>query len=196
MWRIYLLFSLLLTIYIGLVILAYGIKTTVRIDVNNLSLCVKIFIFDWIEVFCFKIFVSEQQFYYQINKKDIKLFERKGQDRKSKKKSRKIRIFSYLYYAIEKAPKIIVYNPVIKYGAEFEEIKNKALFDGGVSAAVYTAVGVLYDKLELKNLSLQNIGDESSFKGVYLEGALKFSLLKIFFYFLHIISVKRRFQTA
>ena len=73
MWRIYLLFSLLLTIYIGLVILAYGIKTTVRIDVNNLSLCVKIFIFDWIEVFCFKIFVSEQQFYYQINKKDIKL---------------------------------------------------------------------------------------------------------------------------
>ena len=86
MWRIYLLFSLLLTIYIGLVILAYGIKTTVRIDVNNLSLCVKIFIFDWIEVFCFKIFVSEQQFYYQINKKDIKLFERKGQDRKSKKK--------------------------------------------------------------------------------------------------------------
>ena len=96
MWRIYLLFSLLLTIYIGLVILAYGIKTTVRIDVNNLSLCVKIFIFDWIEVFCFKIFVSEQQFYYQINKKDIKLFERKGQDRKGKKKSRKIRIFSYL----------------------------------------------------------------------------------------------------
>ena len=57
-------------------------------------------------------------------------------------------------------------------------------------------MGVLYDKLELKNLTLQNIGDATSLKGLYLEGALKFSLLKIFFYFLHIISVKKRFQTA
>ena len=198
MWCIYLLFALFLILYAIFIIIAYGIKFSARIDTNNLSVCFKVFIFDWMEIMCFKIFVCEQRFYYQINKSDIKVLELNKEDKPKKKKNRdkKIHILSFAYYIFDKMPKIKIINPTVEYGAEFEDIKNRALFDGGVVAAVNSAIGALYDKLETVNFSVRNICDDSSFRGLYFEGVIKFSLIKIFLYFLHIISVKRRFQKA
>lgn len=198
MWCIYLLFALFLIVYAILIVFAYGIKTCVRIDSSNLSVCVKVFIFDWIEVLCFKIFVCNQQFFYQINKREIKALELKKDDKDDKKakKKKKINVLSFAYYIIDKMPKIRIINPTIEYGADIEDIKNRALFDGGVSAIVNSGVGFLFDKLDAVNLSVKNVSDTSTFRGAYLEGTIKFSLIKIFLYFLHIISVKKRFQKA
>ena len=198
MWCIYLLFALFFIIYAFLIVLAYGIKTSVRIDSSNLSVCVKVYLFDWIEVLCFKIFVCNQQFFYQINKKSIRVLEVKKEekDEKKKKKDKKIRVLAFIYYIIDKMPKIRIINPTIEYGADIEDIKNKALFDGGVSAIVNSGIGILFDKLDTVNLTVRNVSDWSSFRGMYLEGTIKFSLIKIILYFLHIISVKKRFQKA
>ena len=198
MWCIYLLFAIFLLIYAVFIIIAYGIKLTARIDTNNLSVCVKVYIFDWIEVLCFKIFVCEQRFYYQINKNKIKTLELKKEEdaKKKKRKDKKTNVFSFSYYIFDNLPKIKIINPLIEYGAEFEDVKNRALFDGGVSVAVNSVIGAMYDKLEPVNFSIRNICDESSFRGVYFEGIIKFSLIKIFLYYLHIISVKKRFQKA
>lgn len=198
MWCIYLLFAIFLIIYAFLIIVAYGIKTSLRIDVDNLSVCVKVFIFDWVEILCFKIFVCDQQFFYQINKRNIKLLELKkdNKDKNKGKNDKKMRILSFVYYIIEKMPKIRIINPTVEYGVEIEDIKNRALFDGGVSAILNSAIGMLFDKLDVVNLSVRNVSNSSTFKGLYCEGIIKFSLIKIFLYFLHIISVKKRFQKA
>ncbi|MDE5548967.1 MAG: hypothetical protein K2J13_01805, partial [Clostridia bacterium] len=150
---------------------------SVRIDVNNLSVCIKVFLFDWIEAFCFKVFVSDNQFFYQINKRKIKQLElNKGEkDEDKKKNDKKLRILSFMYYIFSKMPKLKIINPTVEYGTEIEDIKNRALFDGGVSAIVNSGVGMLFDKLETVNLSVRNVSDTSTFRGLYCEGVIKFS---------------------
>ncbi|MDE7328741.1 MAG: hypothetical protein K2N57_03265 [Clostridia bacterium] len=197
MWCIFLLFAILLIIYAFIVVLAYGIKTSIRIDANNLSVCVKVYIFDWIEIIGFKIFISEEQFYYQFNKGDITLLKKQEKDdEKKEKEDKKLRTLSYIYYIVENMPKITLSNAVVEYGAQFEEIKNRAMFDGGVAFVINGALAFLQEKLEVNNLKVKNVCDESSFRGLFLEGVIKLSLLKIFFYILHILAQKRRFQKA
>ncbi|MDE6614624.1 MAG: hypothetical protein K2K24_03855, partial [Clostridia bacterium] len=145
---------------------------SVRIDVNNLSVCIKVFLFNWIEAFCFKVFVSDNQFFYQINKRKIKQLElNKGEKNENKKKNdKKLRVLSFMYYIFSKMPKLKIINPTVEYGVEIEDIKNRALFDGGVSAIVNSGVGMLFDKLETVNLSVRNVSDTSTFRGLYCEG--------------------------
>ena len=121
---------------------------------------------------------------------------RKDKKSKKKKKDKKINVLSYAYYTFDNMPKMKIINPIIQYGAEFEEMKNRAIFDGVVSATINGGVALLFDKLDAVGLRISNISDESTFKGAYVEGVIKFSLIKIFFYLLHIISVKKRFQMA
>ena len=198
MWCIYLLFAILLLIYAVVVVIAYGIKTSIRIDANNLSVCVKVFIFDWIEIICFKIFVSEQQFYYQFNKGNISLLKKGEQDDEDdeNKGKKKLRALSYIYYIIDNLPKITLSNAVVEYGAQFEEIKNRVLFDGGVACVINGGLAFLQEKLQVDGLRVKNVCDDSSFRGLYLEGVIKLSLIKIIFYILHILGQKRKFQKA
>ena len=75
-----------MAIYSVVIVIAYGIRISTRLDVDNLSVCVKVYIFDWIEIFCIKIFVSDALFYYQLNKNDIKLLKSNDSSAKSKRR--------------------------------------------------------------------------------------------------------------
>lgn len=199
MWCIYLLFGIAMIVYAATIVLYYGVRYTLRADYNNLSLCGKVFIFNWIEVLCIKIFVCEGKFYFQFNRGDIKVIV--GQDdgkksKKSKKKKNKIKILPLLYYIAEKFPKIYVPMTAIEYGASFEDIKNRALFDGAVGIIGNVLKSLACNKLTIDNYSIKNTCEESAFRGAEIEGLIKFSLIKIFLFILHIIAVKRKFQTA
>ncbi len=199
MWRIYLLFGLFMAIYSVVIIIAYGIRISTRLDVDNLSVCVKVYIFDWIEIFCIKIFVSDALFYYQLNKNDIKLLKSNDSSAKSKKHSKekkKTRYLSYLWYIVENAPKIRLSSGIIEYGTSIDDIKNRSILNGAALTLLNTALAVAHNKIAFDEINMTDISSQSSFRGVYLNGVIKFSLIKIILYSLRIITVKRRFQTA
>ncbi len=199
MWRIYLLFGLFMAIYSVVIIIAYGIRISTRLDVDNLSVCVKVYIFDWIEIFCIKIFVSDALFYYQLNKNDIKLLKANDSSAKSKKRSKekkKTRYLSYLWYIVENAPKIRLSSGIIEYGTSIDDIKNRSILNGAALTLLNTALAVAHNKIAFDEINMTDISSQSSFRGVYLDGVIKFSLIKIILYSLRIITVKRRFQTA
>lgn len=199
MWRIYLLFGLFMAIYSVVIIIAYGIRISTRLDVDNLSVCVKVYIFDWIEIFCIKIFVSDALFYYQLNKNDIKLLKANDSSAKSKKRSKekkKTRYLSYLWYIVENAPKIRLSSGIIEYGTSIDDIKNRSILNGVALTLLNTALAVAHNKIAFDEINMTDISSQSSFRGVYLDGVIKFSLIKIILYSLRIITVKRRFQTA
>lgn len=173
--------------------LIYGLKVHVRLDADNLSICIKVLIFDKVELFCFKFFVCDGEFYQQINKKDIKKCVLSKSDRKNlevaRKKFYRIQHFNYL---ISTLPKIQLRQLHINYAVHFDDLKDGAMFEGALKALSYTAL-VISDKLVIKDFELNNIADESNFKGVLLSCKFGFSIFTLMNYMLRMRMSKRKF---
>ncbi len=193
MWISILLASLFIcAILLGLYLI-YGLKVCVRLDTDNLSICIKALIFDKIEVFCFKFFVCDGEFYQQINKKDIKKSVLSKSDRKNlevaSKKFYRIQHFNYL---ISTLPKIQLRQLHINYAVRFDDFKDGAMFDGALKVISYTALGIS-DKLVIKDFELNNITSEGNFKGVLLSLKFGFSIFTLMNYVLRMRMSKRKF---
>ena len=200
MWWLYLVFALILLIYCVLIVIAYGIRFVLRIDADNMSVCVKCYVFDWIEVFCVKLFVCQGCFFYQLNKKQIKSIDKKEENdvQKSKKRNKKekLKTIAYLSKLWSKAPSVKIRRLSIDYGTAFEEIKDRALFDGYAMLITNTLLAIGSEKIKLRNFELQNVNDLSKFNGVDLECILGFSLFKIAAYAIYAMAVKRKYVVA
>lgn len=191
-------FALIIVIYCVLVVIAYGIKMYLRADVDNLSICLKCYIFDWIEVFCIKVFVCQDKFYYQINKRQLNIIEKQDNkdDSKRKKKRKKLKIGLYVSKLWSKKPSITLRRLSINYAATFEDIKNKALIDSSAIVVTDSLIAANSQKLKIKDFQLENIGDESTFSGVEIECLVGLMLLKIVLFALYAIIVKKKYMVA
>ncbi|MDE6604509.1 MAG: hypothetical protein K2K85_00615 [Clostridia bacterium] len=200
MWWLYLIFALILMLYCVLFVIAYGIKFVLRLDVNNMSVCIKCYALDWIEVLCFKFFVCNGLFYYQINKKQLKTIggkdksENKTQQKRVKKK--KLKTSAYLSKLWNKRPNIKIKKLNVNYGTTFEEIKDKVLFDGYTAIITNTLLAIGSEKIKLQDFELQNVSDQSKFNGVDIECVLGFSLFKIAAYAIYAMAVKKKYEIA
>ncbi len=193
-------FTFILLIYCLMIVIAYGIRFVFRLDSNNMSVCLKCFIFDWVEVFCIKLFVCEGLFYYQINKKQLKTIKNKedeADDTKNKrKKKKKLKTGAYISQLLSKLPDIRVKRLSVNYSAEFEEIKNRALFDGCVMLMTNTLLAISSEKVKLQDFQLQNVSGDLKFNGVDAECVLNFALIKIALYALYAMIIKKKYQVA
>ncbi|MDE6474236.1 MAG: hypothetical protein K2L70_03985 [Clostridia bacterium] len=200
MWLLYLVFAMILMLYCIIFLIAYGIKFVFRLDLNNMSVCFKCYILDWIEVLCIKTFVCNGVFYYQINKKPIKTVSEnrdtdiKKQNKRSKKS--KLKIGAYISRLWSKLPNIKIRRLSINYGASFEEIKGRALLDGCAMLISNTLMAVSGEKLRLQEFELQNISQKSNLNGVDVECVLGFSIIKIAAYVIYAMTAKKKYEVA
>lgn len=197
MWCIFL---LLLIIYCVFVIISYGFRCELRGDYDNMSLCLRIYIFDWIEIFSFKIFLHQNNFYYALNKGQIKLIRGKightEQDNiKDDKDIAKTNYYAYFARIIHDMPKLVFNNVQIMHSIDFDNEMNRVLFDQGLGVAVSIVKAVVYDKLQVKNIQISDIREKTNLRGFIAEIRFDFVLFKILFFMLHIISLKRKYTS-
>lgn|GEM_PF-3663468 len=200
MWWIYVVFAFILMLYCILFVIAYGIKFVLRLDLNNMSVCFKCYILDWIEVVCFKIFVCNGVFCYQLNKKPIKYLDgNRETDIKKQKKcgnKSKLKLGAYLSNLWSRMPNIKVRRLSINYSASFEDIKDAALLDGYIMLISNTLLAVSSEKLRLQEFELQNVSRKSKLNGVEAECVLGFSLIKIAAYAIYALTAKKKYEVA
>lgn len=195
MWWLILAFILILLLEFFVFVILYGIRLTLRVDANNMSICIKCYVLDYFEVMCVKLFVCENKFYYQINKKALKVINANDNDEKSKKNKKKLRKSAFFSNLWSKRPEITIKNLTVNYGANFEEAKNRAIFDGAITIISNTLMATNSNKLKINDFQLKNVSEESKFNGIDASceiGGL--TILKILFYALYAISIKGKYQ--
>ena len=200
MWWLYLVFALILVLYCLMFVIAYGIRFVLRLDIDNLSVCIKYYVLDWIEVLCIKLFVCNGKFYYQINKKQIKTVEKKGEEdietQGKRNKKKKLKKGAYLSNLLNKIPEIKLRRLNINYGTSFEEFKDRALFDGYAMLITNALLAIGSEKLKLQNFEMQNVSSQSKLNGAVIDCVLGFSLFKIAAYAIYAALIKKKYQVA
>ena len=176
-------------------IIYYGIRLEFRLDANNMSICLKCFILDYIEVSCVKLFICEGKFYYQINKKQIKTIELDANnDGKSNRKKKKLDKSAFLSKLWGKRPSIKINELSVNYGAHINDAMNRAVLDGALMLASNTLLVTNSDKLKIIDFQLNNVTDESKFNGVDVNCVMGFSLIKIAIYTIYASLIKRKYK--
>ncbi len=197
MWCIYFLYSVLLVIYAACVITAYGIKLQIRMDYNNLSVCIRVYILDWIEVMSFKIFEWQGQFYYSFNRKEINQIKapkgsKNANKRKDKSDMRKVNYFALAGQILDDMPNIRLKEIYIQYNAGDDEMV-KSVFGGGLVMLENIIRSLLGNKIKVDRIINKDISGKSPFVGVIAEAVIGLDLIKILFYLLHIIALKKKY---
>ncbi|MDE5756100.1 MAG: hypothetical protein K2I23_03340 [Clostridia bacterium] len=129
--------------------------------------------------------------------KTIKNKEDEADDTKNKrKKKKKLKTGAYISQLLSKLPDIRVKRLSVNYSAEFEEIKNRALFDGCVMLMTNTLLAISSEKVKLQDFQLQNVSGDLKFNGVDAECVLNFALIKIALYALYAMIIKKKYQVA
>ena len=94
-----------------------------------------------------------------------------------------------------KRPEVTIKSLTVNYGANFEEAKNRAIFDGAITIISNTLMATNSNKLKINDFQLKNVSEESKFNGIDASceiGGL--TILKILFYALYAISIKGKYQ--
>ena len=184
MWWLVLLVLPILLLEFAIFVMVYGIRFEIRLDTNNMSVCLKCYVLDYVEVLCVKLFVCEGKFYYQINKRQIKTLETNEDknDGSNKKKKKKVDKSAYLSKLWRKRPQISIEQLSISYGIDVEDAKNRALLDGALMLVSNTLLATNSNKLQINDFQLQNLTEKSNFSGIKVNCVIGFSLLRIAFF--------------
>lgn len=192
MWALILAIIVIILAIVNLLII-FSLQFKLRVDLNNLSVCFKIYILDSVEVFSFNFFVCEEKFYYQINRKNIKMLILSGNEEnnkpKSKKKVDRLQRFNYLINSI---PKIKFKKLHIDYAIKFDDLMKDSVF-GGAVIAFAEAVANGSSKLEIEDFAIENVTAKESFRGMRLNCKLGLAVFSILAYGIKVIFSKRKF---
>ena len=176
-------------------VIAYGIRFEFRLDMNNMSVCLKCYVLDYIETLCIKLFVCEGKFYYQFNKRQIKAIKTSDdEDDKSKNKKKKLDISAYISDLWSKRPKIQIKQLSVNYGLDVEDAKNRAMLDGALMLVSNTLLTTNSNKLHVEEFQLQNLEHKSNFNGITLDCVIGASLLKIAFFAIYAVIIQKKYQ--
>lgn len=197
MWCIY---FFMLVIYCVAVTVAYGIKAQIRVDYYNLSICLRLYVFDWIEIFSIKSFVCDNGFYYSVNRGEIKAIKARSGQNKGKSGECRKRISKTDYYGlisqiISDMPQFKIKGLKIMHSLDLDDEMQRVLFDNSLGIVVSVFKAVVYDKIKFKNLSVEDIRQSTEMRGVIMECTLNFVVFKILFYLLHILALKRKYTS-
>lgn len=198
------LFGFLLTVYTVIVFTAYGFRFNLRADYNNLSVCIRIYVFEWIEIASLDIFVCQGKFIYSLSGGEFKTLSiKKGKTSKKEEESEnkeqkemKTDYLSMFKNAIADIPEISLRSLNIGYSLSGEDEMKNALYGGAINTITAMIKGVLSDKLKIRNCITEDISSNGSFKGVTVDAVIGFSIFKILFYIMHIITLKRKFTSV
>lgn len=197
MWLIYLLIGLIvLPIVFIIAVVACGIRGELRLNGDNLSVCLKLYIFEKIEVVCFKVFVCEEKFYYQFNRGSLKVVNLNKDDEDSengKENRKKLRLAAYLYALIDGFPRIRLRLFSLQYVVPVDDAKDRVLLDGAVDVICNGFFGVFGEKIKAMQYSLQNVRDSKDFNGAILQIKIGFSVIALLFYALKAMALKRKY---
>lgn len=198
MWCIYFLFASLLALYCLVVAIAYGIRVNIRADYDNLSVCARVYLFDWIEIFSLNVFVCDGKFYYAFNKKEFKTVSaKKSADKNIGNKDSKVREVNtdyagFLKEVMRYIPEIYVRRADIEYSLGKENCFANAMAEGVIDAVKGIASSVRNKKIDIGFLYVADISDRGDFKGAKIDFSIGFSLVKILLFGMHIIKIKRK----
>lgn len=198
------LFGFLLTVYTVIVFTAYGFRFNLRADYNNLSVCIRIYVFEWIEIASLDIFVCQGKFIYSLSGGEFKTLSiKKGKTSKIEEESEnkeqkeiKTDYLSMFKNAIADIPEISLRSLYIGYSLSGEDEMKNALYGGAISTITAMIKGALSDKLKILNCITEDISSNGIFKGVTVDAVIGFSIFKILFYIMHIITLKRKFKSV
>ncbi len=198
------LFGFLLTVYTVIVFTAYGFRFNLRADYNNLSVCIRIYVFEWIEIASLDIFVCQGKFIYSLSGGEFKTLSIKNgktskKEEESENKEQKEIKTDYLSMfknAIADIPEISLRSFYIGYSLSGEDEMKNALYGGAINTITAMIKGVLSDKLKIRNCITEDISSNGIFKGVTVDAVIGFSIFKILFYIMHIITLKRKFKSV
>lgn len=197
MWCIYFLLSAALLSYMMLVTLAYGVRINMRTDFDNLSVCVRAYVFGWIEIASLNVFVCEGKFYYSINRGDFKTLgakiRRTARDKANDGKVSKTDYAGLFKNAIKDFPEITLKDAYVQYSVDYEDRMKNSLFGGVVNLFSGMLKRTVYSKVSIDSFTSEDTSAKSDFRGVIINAVTGFSAVKILFYLLHIISLKRKF---
>ncbi|MDE6472440.1 MAG: hypothetical protein K2L52_05380 [Clostridia bacterium] len=195
MWWLALVFLLVILLESVVFVILYGIRISIRLDANNMSICIKCYVLDYIEMLCIKLFVCENKFYHQINKKPIKVIMTKSDEDKSNKKKKKLRKGAYVSNLWSKRPEITIQQLSVNYGVNSEDAKNRALLDGVIMLMSNTMMATNSNKLKITDFQLQNVSDEWRFNGIEASCAIGgLAIIKLFFYSIYAILIKGKYK--
>ncbi len=197
MWLTYILLSGAVLLAILLIIMIFsGLKCDIRADFNNLSVCIKIYLLWDIEIVCFKAFVCEEKFYYQLNKGRLKQLkndkDEESSSKKRKKNKNKLRLLAYLINLIDKMPKINVKSVDVEYTSDIDDSMKKSLIEGGLLTGGNMLRAVLEDKISVSELRIQEVG--GAFKGIGARIIVGASVFKIVFFAIYGALSKRKYR--
>lgn len=198
------LFGFLLTVYTVIVFTAYGFRFNLRADYNNLSVCIRIYVFEWIEIASLDIFVCQGKFIYSLSGGEFKTLSiKKGKTSKKEEESEnkeqkeiKTDYLSMFKNAIADIPEISLRSFYIGYSLSGEDEMKNALYGGAINTITAMIKGTLSDKLKIRNCITEDISSNGIFKGVTVDAVIGFSIFKILFYIMHIITLKRKFKSV
>ena len=195
MWWLVLAVLPILLLEFAVFVIIYGIRFEFRLDTDNMSVCLKCYVLDYIETLCIKLFVCEGKFYYQINKKQIKSIEvNTNTDDKAKKKKKKLDKSAYLSKLWSKRPVLKLKQVNVNYGADLEDAKNRAVFDGALMLVSNTLLATNSNKLQINDFQLQNVTEKSQFNGINANCVMGFSLFKIAFFAIYAMLIMGKYK--
>lgn len=195
MWWLVLAVLPILLLEFAVFVIIYGIRFEFRLDTDNMSVCLKCYALDYVEVLCIKFFVCEGKFYYQINKKQIKTINTSDtDDDKTKKNKKKLDKSAYLSKLWRKRPAIKIKQMNVNYGADLEDAKNRAVFDGVFMLVSNTLLVTNSDKLRINDFRLQNVTQISKFNGIDANCIIGYSLFKVAIFGIYAMLIKGKYK--
>ena len=183
------LFGFLLTVYTVIVFTEYGFRFNLRADYNNLSVCIRIYVFEWIEIASFDVFVCQSHFKIPLLKKEEKSENKEQNEIKTD-------YLSMFKNVIADIPEISLRSLYIGYSLSGEDEMKNALYGGAINTITVMIKGALSDKLKIQNCITKDISSNGIFKGVTVDAVIGFSIFKILFYIMHIITLRRKFTSV
>lgn len=193
-------FFVALTIYIALIVTVYGYRINIRMDADNLSLCLRVYVFEWIEVFSFNIFEIDGKFAYAVNKSEYKTLKRKGakksaEEEKSDDEKPKADYAGFAANVLKDFPTLTIRKAELRYALNGDEMQN-ALINGIIYVTATNLKNVLYKRVKIKELSLYDMTQYNFIDGAEIEIVTGFSMFKIVLYLMHIITLKRKYTSV
>lgn len=193
-------FFIALAIYIVLIVTVFGYRINIRMDADNLSLCLRIYVFEWIEVFSFNIFEIDGKFAYAVNKGEYRTLKRKSakqfaEEEKSDHKKPKTDYAGFAAKVLKEFPKLTIRRAELRYALRGDEMQN-ALLNGIIYVTATNLKSVLYKRVKIKELSLYDMTQRNFIYGAEIEVVTGFSMFKIVLYLMHIITLKRKYTSV
>lgn len=197
MWCIY---FFILIIYCIAVTVAYGIRIQLRADYDNLSVCTRVYIFEWIEIFSVNLFINDNKFYYSVNRGDIKALKARNKQNKGKitderKKIKHVDYYGLISRILNDMPSFEFNELKLSYSIDFNDEMQKALFGSAAGIIMSVIKAIFYDKIKVKNLLVEDIRQVTEMRGVIIDCVFDFVIFKILLYILHILALKNKYTS-